>query len=112
MAYIVNTQRIYVNTLEYAGLLDASFLIGHMKVRHSLLYNELLIIVYTVTMQEDDNMSVMTIAISWGNKMEQTQHDIIVDFQNLVTHVTGCILHVDPSYNNRYGPSKNYNDVF
>ena len=31
---------------------------------------ELLIIVYTVTMQEDGNMSVMTIAISWGNKME------------------------------------------
>ena len=27
--------------------------------------------------------------------------------QNLATHVTGCTLHVDPSYNNRYGPSKN-----
>ena len=32
-------------------------------------------------------------------------------FQNLVTHVTGCILHVDPSYNNRHGPSKNYNKL-
>ena len=41
-----------------------------MKVRHSLLSYELTIIVYTVTMQEDDNMSVMTIAIGWGNKME------------------------------------------
>ena len=44
-----------------------------MKVRHSLLYYELLIIVYAVTMQEGDNMSVMTIAIaaiSWDNKME------------------------------------------
>ena len=28
--------------------------------------------------------------------------------QNLATHVTGCILHVDPSYNNRYGPAKNF----
>ena len=35
-----------------------SFLIGHMKVRHSLLYYELLIIVYAITMQESDNMSV------------------------------------------------------
>ena len=39
------------------------FLIGHMEVRHSLVYYELLIIVYAVTMQESDNMSVMTIAI-------------------------------------------------
>ena len=41
-----------------------------MEVRHSLLYYEVLIIAYAVTVQEDDNMSVMTIAISWGNKME------------------------------------------
>ena len=47
-----------------------SLLIGHMEVRHSLLYYEPLIIVYTVTMQDDDNMSVMTIAIGWGNKMK------------------------------------------
>ena len=47
-----------------------SFLIGHMKVRHSVLYYELLIIVYEVTMPAGDNMSVMTIAISWGYKME------------------------------------------
>ena len=47
-----------------------SFLTGHMEVRHSLFYYELMIIVYAVTMQDGDNISVMTIAISWDNKME------------------------------------------
>ena len=60
MAFIVNTQGLYVNTLEYT-----SYLMGSL-----LIYYELMIIVYTVTMQDGDNMSVMTIAISWGNKME------------------------------------------
>ena len=59
-------------------------------------------------MQAGDNMSVMTIAIVAGAiKSNRPSMTFWLISQNLVTHVTGCISHVDPSYNNRYGPSKN-----
>ena len=91
--------------------MKGSFLTGHTEVRHSLLYYELMIIVYAVTMQAGDNMSVMTIVIGWAIKWDRPSMTFWLISQNLVTHVTGCMLHVDPSYNNRYGPYKNSKEL-
>ena len=53
-------------------------------------------------------MSVMTITILAGAiKWNRPSMIFWLIFQSLVTHVTGCILRIDPSYNNRYGSSKN-----
>ena len=47
-------------------------------------------------MQEDDNMSVTTMLSAKAIKWNRPSMTFWLIFQKLVTHVTGCILHVDP----------------